>query len=219
MALTADQWYLKIKKFVPSWYFTNDEKTVCYTRGSFKAIAAVFAQLQADTDSQQAATFIMQSSAPVLDLLGDERSLARRPGEIDATYAPEVRDVLFLPVGITQLQAVVNAALNNGVGFFRENAKYGFWDEDNGEDDTFFWDCGNWWLEREKFYNWWILVIPYQTANAAQVLIDVIAAIESNKALGTTYDVLYDNEGHLVTEGGEALLTEDGEPIFFEEAP
>lgn len=219
MALTADQWYLKIRKFVPSWYFTGDEKTVCYTRGTFKAIAAVFAQLQDDTDSQQQSTFIMQSTAPVLDLLGDERSIARRPGEIDSVYRPEVRDVLFLPVGISQLQAVVNAALNNGVGFFRENAKYGFWDEDNAETDTFFYDCSNWWLEREKFYAWWSLVIPYQTANAAAVLTAVIAAIEANKALGTSYDVLYDNEDALETESGEDLLTEDGEVLNFEEAP
>lgn len=187
MSLTADQWYAKISKFVPSWYFEDKELSVCFTRGTFKAIAAVFAAVSTDTDDQQDETFIMDSDAPFLDLHGDERSFPRTIGESDATYRPEVRDSLFRPVGAEFIQAQVNAQLNNGVGQFYENYKNGFLDDAFFSDD----DVSRT-VAGAKWYDWWTVIIPVQTGgDLAQIKANVISVIETNKALGTTYDILW----------------------------
>src|SRR4051812_27763030 len=110
MALTQDQWFEKIKKFVPSWYF---EKYV-YAPAVFKAVAAVFQAIQEDTDDAQASTFILQSAAPVDDLHGDERNLPRGSGESDGSYNFRIQNALFVPVGGEQLQILIDNDLNNG---------------------------------------------------------------------------------------------------------
>ncbi len=194
MAQTADQWYEKIKRFVPSWYFEGEEKTICYTRGVFMGLAAVLAQVQDDVDSQQSATFIMSSDdvAPVTDLHGDERSIDRLVGESDADYRPRIRDGLFVPVGGVQIAAAVNAVLNNGEGFFFENAKYGFFDDAVNADALFCDDTESRLTESTKWYNWWTVIIPIQTAGVqATIMANIVAAIEANRAYGTTYDILY----------------------------
>lgn len=89
MALTQDQWYQKITKFVPSWYF---EKGVLSTP-VFKAISAIFQQIQQDSDDSQKSTFITQASAPILDLHGDERGKSRLAGELDPSYALRIQKI------------------------------------------------------------------------------------------------------------------------------
>lgn len=204
MAQTADEWYAKLKKFVPSWYFEGDEADVCYTRGVFKGLAAVMAQIQADCDDQQAVTFIMNAAdvAPFTDLHGSERSIPRKSAEIDTDYQPRIRDGLFVPVNQTEIESVVNACLNNGTGTFIENAIASFWDDDNTTaiffDDT---ADNSRWLESQKTYNWWTVIIPIQTAGVqATIMANIVAAIEANKAYGTTYDILYRSSSDTDTE-------------------
>jgi hypothetical protein len=219
VALNLSQWYAKITKFVPSWYFERKDVSGALSPGVFKAIASVFQQLQQDTDDQQASTFITESAAPVLDLLGDERNTPRTLGESDISYAPRVQLALFVPVGESQLQMGVDGLLNNGTAFFIENEQYGFWDDpDTSEDEGFLYydDDYSRWLELTKWYNWWTLIIPGQTAgDVTAILASVISFIEANKALGTTYDVLYDSD-FLVEEDGGSILQEDGTKIDLE---
>lgn len=192
MAQTADQWYAKLKKFVPSWYFEGDEQAVCYTRGVFKGLAAVMAAVQSDADDQQAVTFIMNAAdvAPYTDLHGSERSVIRQPGELDAAYKIRIRDGLFVQVGSIQLIPAVNAALNNGAGEFVENYQYGFFDD--AADSGFFYDTTSRYLESQKWYNWWTVFIPIQTGGVqADIMAAIVTAIELNRAMGTTYDILY----------------------------
>ncbi len=71
MAQTVDQWYDKITKFVPSWYFQDADLSVCFSRGVFMAIAAVFQQIQQDCDDMVQQTYIVANpTAPLIDLHG-----------------------------------------------------------------------------------------------------------------------------------------------------
>lgn len=204
MAQTATQWYAKISKFVPSWYFEGQEQSVCFTRGVFKGLAAVLAQCQQDADDQQAATFIMNTVdvAPITDLHGAERNTPRGGGESDSSYRPRIRDALFKPVGSAELAIAVNAVLHNGVGDFIENSQNGFWDD--GNTTAIFWDDAAdnaRWLDSHKWYNWWTLIVPIQTGGVqADIRTAIVAAIEANKAFGTTYDILYKSTSDTDTE-------------------
>lgn len=221
MALTKDQWYAKLKTWVPSWYFEGEEKTVCFTRGTFKGFAAILSQISQDCDDQVNSTYIMNAAdvAPIVDLHGAERNLTRN-GEIDSVYKPRIRDSLFKPVGSVQLAAAVNAVLVNGPAALIDNSSNGFFDDDNSTavcwDDT---AQNARWLESQKWYNWWTLIIPNQPpAQEDSVLTAVIAAIEANRAFGTTYDVLYLNQGLMIAETGEQLISESGDILITEDS-
>ena len=226
MAQTQGQWLAKISKFVPAWYFENKEANVCFTVGVFNGIAAVFAQIAADVDSQQASTFILDSAAPVTDLHGDERSLPRLTSEADGAYAGRIQNCLFQPVGVAKLYAVIQASMNNGDPVLIENEVYGFYDDpDISENPGFLYfdDYYSRWLNLTKFYNWWTLITPQQTAGVdATIQANIVAAIEANKALGTTYDIKYettDSPGDadaLETEDGIQLMTESGSGLVTE---
>ena len=220
MAQTAAQWFTKISKFVPSWYFAGSEQTVCYTRGVFKGLAAVLAQVQQDCDDAQAATFIMNTAdvAPITDLHGAERSVLRKAAEADSAYRPRIRDGLFAPVGNVELLALINAQIS-GTAILIENSSSMFWDEDNST--AFFWDDASdsaRWLISQKTYNWWTLVLPAQDGTRVAVWAAVIAVIEANKAFGTTYDIYAETQDFILDEDGGYMLMEDGEKIITEES-
>lgn len=89
MGITQQQYFDKITKFVPSWWFT----TYKYTPALFQAIAGVFSQISADCDDQQRETFITQANAPFLDLHGEERTKPRVVGELDPAYALRIQQI------------------------------------------------------------------------------------------------------------------------------
>lgn len=200
MALTAAQWFSKLKKFVPGWIFEKDVNS----QAIFQAEAAVCHQIQQDTDDAQTSTFITDAVAPVLDLHGDERSLPRNTGELDAAYSARVQNCLFVPVGETQLQLAIDQQLNNGSAFLIENEQYGFLDDADVSETPGIPYCDDYYtrvISGHKWCNWWTVIIPIQTAGSAPVIqAGLIAAIESNKALGTTYDVLYESSSDTDTD-------------------
>lgn len=217
MALNQSQWYAKITKWVPGWMF----KKKILSPAVFQAIAAVFAQIQKDTDDAQTSTFITESAAPVLDLHGDERTIPRLTGELDASYAPRVQSGLFVGVGQQLLESVIDPILFSGDAFMIENEQYGFYDDPDVSMTPgypYYDDYWTRWLDHQKWYNWWTLIIPDQTGAPSITLIQqaIIAVIETNKAFGTTYDVL-DETGSGITIGSEAgqdLDTEGGSGII-----
>ena len=89
MALTQQQWYEKLRKFVPSWTFEDEKTSVAV----FQAIAAVLAQVQSDADASFNATFLSRSTAPILDVEGDERGVARLTDEEDSSYYPRIQRI------------------------------------------------------------------------------------------------------------------------------
>ena len=192
MSLNQAQWKAKIEKFVPSWYF---EQSAGLADAVFDAIAAVLAQVQSDVDSQQDSTFILDSSAPILDLLGQERGCIRNAGESDATYAVRIQNSLLTPVGRSEMQTVIDNCLNNGTAFIFENSQVGFLDDPDTSDTPGFAYLDDYytrWVDSTKMYNWWTVIVPIQTGGVdADIQAAIVSVIEANKALGTTYDILY----------------------------
>lgn len=195
-AQTLQQWHDKIERWVPSWWFQNQFGNQI-ADAIFWGQAAVYQRIEQDMLDQQSSTFITQSPAPIIDLLGDERSLPRNSGESDSAYESRVQNCLFLAVNETEIQAVVNADLNNGSVFFIENFSYGFFDDADLTETPGFLYFDDYWsrvLDVTKFYNWWTLIVPLQTGGTdATIQAAVVSAIEANKALGTTYDILYES--------------------------
>lgn len=74
---------------MPQWWFTKFQ----YSPALFQAIAGMFSQITQDADDQQQQTFILESTAPFLDLLGDERSKYRMSSEVDPLFAKRVQNI------------------------------------------------------------------------------------------------------------------------------
>lgn len=220
MGLTTDQWYDKLKSWVPSWYFEGDEQQVCFSRGVFKGFAAILSQVQEDCDDQQASTFIMNDKdiAPIIDLHGAERNQPRN-GELDAPYKIRIRDSLFKHMDESALADSINAQLESGTVTMIENSQNGFFDDDIST-AIFFDDSADnsRWLDSHKWYNWWTAIIPLQPdADRDTIFANVIAAIEANKAYGTTYDILYNQDAFMVSEEGDQLVDEEGTELLITE--
>ena len=68
------------------------------------------------------------------------------------------------------------------------------------------------WLDGGKWYNWWTVLVPIQTAGVpATIAGNMVSAIESNKALGTTYDIVFEVTDDILEEDGiNYILEEDG---------
>lgn len=204
-AQTVDQWFAKLKKWVPSWYFENKfNRNVAVTEAIFYGAAAVYQQIEQDMLDQQAATFLLSSPGPIIDLLGDERSLPRIAGESDASYEVRVQNSLFRNVGEVELQALIDSQLHVTPSFLIENEQDFFFDDADvslTHGIPYFDDYWSRFLMIEKTYNWWTVIIPLQTGGVdATIMTNVIAIIEANKALGTTYDVLYQDSADTDTD-------------------
>jgi hypothetical protein len=90
MALTQSEWFDKLKSFVPGWRFSSDSAP---TIAVFQAVAAVLAAVEEDSEDQFNATFLTRSVTPVLDLLGNERSIPRIPDEPPALYVARMQQI------------------------------------------------------------------------------------------------------------------------------
>jgi hypothetical protein len=109
MALTQQQWYTKLKGFVPSWWFEKQQYAVAY----FNAMAAVFAQVDQDSDDQKNAVFLTRSTTPILDLSGEEQGEITRMGaEQDPSYVTRIQritsatDPIDIKTAVDELLAV-----------------------------------------------------------------------------------------------------------------
>lgn len=116
MALTKDQWFLKIKSWLPEWWFEKQNHQVAALYG----LAAVLSELDQETDNHLAQTFISQSDAPVLDAHGDERNVDRLDGELNSPYSNRIRHIVNQS-NPTALKALVDSLLTRGKSTIREH--------------------------------------------------------------------------------------------------
>jgi hypothetical protein len=109
MALSQEQWYQKLRNWVPTWFFENEKYQVAY----LQALAKVLSVSQQSVEDTQAETFIVQSSVPFLDLHGSERSTERLAGELDGSYKIRVQS-LGNNVSRPALKRIVDSILQVG---------------------------------------------------------------------------------------------------------
>lgn len=88
--LTKEQWYAKIKTFVPSWFWTTELNNKAWA----SAVAKCAEQLQIALAESINDTFIMEAAAGVLDTHGAERSTTRVQDELDGPYAVRVQSLV-----------------------------------------------------------------------------------------------------------------------------
>lgn len=200
MALSQQQWFEKLRSWVPSWWFEQDEYTTAVVQG----MAALCASMQEQAEAHYTETFILEAVAPFLDAHGDERSLERFDEEEDAGYRERIRHLINL-CNRPAIKAIVDALLLVGECEIRE-----------GYNNTAYADRGCY-ADRgdiifEHFYNAFLIVVPPQTlpaehfvdrdsyadrsvyagseTTAEQVYAQIIASVDRAKALGVEYMVV-----------------------------
>jgi hypothetical protein len=116
MALTTEQWFLKIKSWLPDWWFEQPNHQVALLHG----IAAIFAELDQEADNHVNETFISKSTAPVLDAHGDERNVDRLDGELDGPYSSRIRYIVNQS-NPQAIKTLVDSILARGKSTIREH--------------------------------------------------------------------------------------------------
>lgn len=94
MAQTIPQWQAKVIKWVPSWaQIDRPDESALVTTAVLYAAAALFQQIEQDMSDHQQATFLLDASAPILDLEGKERGILRNADETDPLYKGRIQRV------------------------------------------------------------------------------------------------------------------------------
>lgn len=88
--LSKEQWYLKLRSWVPRWFFESEY----YNVSIFNAIAKLLSTTQDSAEAHFVETFIIGSSGEFLDAHGFERNIERIPGEPDVLYAKRVQQIV-----------------------------------------------------------------------------------------------------------------------------
>jgi hypothetical protein len=201
MALTQDEWYDKLRSWVPSWFFERPIYQVAY----FKALAATLAQAQADAAEHLGETFLLQGTEPFLDAQGDERSVDRLTLEADDVYARRVQR-LVAQVDKVSIKAIVDGIIRNAECKVIEG-----WEANYCVRETF--------MSRDEYltdyrYNAFTIVTPANTSQhepysfcdreafcdredwvgtvtlTEDVYASIVAALNQAKALGTLYRIV-----------------------------
>ena len=86
---TQEQWYQKIRSFIPEWYFEEEDNQEAHIQG----LAKMFSVMEQDIIDHVMATYIEYAEASTLEEHGDERSVVRSQGELDAQYRERIRNI------------------------------------------------------------------------------------------------------------------------------
>jgi hypothetical protein len=116
MALTKQDWYDKLKSWLPSWMFESPE----YQEAVYTALAKILSSGQFEAEDFFNQSFITRAAGSYLDLHGQERSVERLPGELDTTYSTRIRNYTNQS-NIVSIQALVDALLINGQATISED--------------------------------------------------------------------------------------------------
>lgn len=207
MALTQQQWYDRLKSWVPTWVFENED----VNRAHYMAFAKVLHTVQTDAEALAAQTFLDDAAGSVLDLHGSERGVNRLAGELDATYRDRIRYIVNATT-YSNILAKLTGVLNNGTPQIIENWLYGY-----ADDAIFADDLTAVYLSGTKNYDRFTVAIPVQTiVDDTAVKTAILSVLDENKALGVFYDVIYGVILYITDEGGDSLLFEDGDFILGE---
>lgn len=208
MALTKEQWFQKLKSWVPPWVFEREE----YNKAVFMAGARLLSEAEGEAERLHAQTMILTADSEHLALHGSERSVERLDGESIESYRHRVRHIEST-ISEPTLFELVKALLTNGEPIFFENWQQGFSDSD------FFADCDDSVAtSKAKNYNRFTVIIPVQESNFEFIKSAVVRVLDDNKAWGVLYDVHFKFFVLITGEGDEIPTYEDGGMILGEGA-
>ena len=203
MALTKEQWYERLKGWVPSWVFESEVNN----KAVFMAAAELLAAVEVESENLRAQTYLLDASGSYLDLHGSERSVTRYAGESDDSYRQRIRYIENTTSRQTLFE-LVKAVMSNGDPIIVENWQSGF------ADAGFYADCAdNVAVSKRKNYNRFTVIVPPQTGDDSYIKGAIVQVLDDNKALGVFYDVEYKIVTTIIGEGGDTLTMEDGSEI------
>lgn len=206
MSLSKDQWYQRLKSWVPGWLFTDGDSEV--TDAVFYAMAKLLATMEEERAELLAFTFIDTATNPYLELHGDERGVDRLPGESDTLYRQRIKTRnISSKSSLPEIDLIAQEAMTVKV-VVREDFAWGVFCDAGS-----YLNCGDIlfdWIENGGFS-----VVVNQGADPDEVDA-MIASINRNKAFGVLYRVVERFTDSLALEDGSPLLTEDGDPLELE---
>lgn len=200
MALTQEQWYQKIRGFVPTWWFEDEENQDAHAY----ALAKLLADHQVNLEAHIAETFIATATGTTLDDHGSERTIPRLTGEFDAQYrlrvqrlknqsnCPDLLELInqLLMVGEAEILEDFDsdlfmdreAFLNRGDVLIEDIVNVFSVIVDEQKHDPYSFEDREYFIGREDFMG---------TAESSQYVFDLLAeALSKNKAEGVKYRVI-----------------------------
>lgn len=120
MASTKEQIYKRLISFVPSWWHQGKEESIAVAH--FMGIAAVFEKLELELDNHLSQTFICEATGAYLNEHGSERNLERRTGEINASFANRIKNIINT-TSCPEIKRVVDALLQVGESVIQEDTE------------------------------------------------------------------------------------------------
>lgn len=201
MALTKDQWFAKIRTWVPEWFF----EAGYFQTADFQGIAAVFALLETSVEEFRDETFITKADGAYLDMHGAERSVPRLPMEVDhPNYDARIRSIVNVSDRVS-LKRLVDSLLVVGESTIVEHAYGSAYLNRN----TYFNRAA---VLSEIYYNAFSIVIPPQihdpfdflnrttfanresflgtNESSLELFKQIVEAVNNAKAFGVLYRIL-----------------------------
>lgn len=199
MALTKDQWLIKIKRLVQTWVSERPDANAVLS-----GIAAVLAEQQKSAEDHVNETFIDLGSDEYVELQGDERSVTRLPGEGLSSYRQRVK-MITNQSNVPALKQLVDAILIRGTSTFIEHyAATNFLNRGAFLNRNI--------IDYDVLYNAFTILIDYQipeptsflnrgaflnreflngsSISSDAVFKNIIEAVNKNKAYGTVYRLI-----------------------------
>lgn len=175
MGLTQDQWYAKLRSFLPAWFWETENLQV----GHAKALAKVLEQTQSDADDHLAETFISDATGKFLLQHGAERGIAKLSGESDDTYRERIRNISNRG-NIVAIIALVDSIVTTGTNTVKEH-----WKDGPAFNRTVY--CNR----RGTFMEVRVLMFSVIINEQTQAIYDaLVAALDEARVLGVLYQII-----------------------------
>lgn len=118
MALTQQQWYERLRTWVPTWVFETEDTNVAI----FQSIALLLSLQQLSAEEFKAQTYLGTATGIWLDLHGAERGVTRLAGELDDQYRIRIRKASTISqLSVPSIKEIVDSFLIMGQATIRED--------------------------------------------------------------------------------------------------
>lgn len=196
--MSQASWYEKLKSYVPSWVFEEEEKS----EAIFQGLAAVLDRVDGDYRQHILETQIDNSSEEYLKQMGKERGIFQLTGEPISAYRQRVKEIVNRS-NCPLIKAIVDSIIINGESIIVEHDNFGLYYMNRAA----YLNRGL--LPTELLYNAYTVFVPDQTpqpvtflsresflsreetlgSSESSILLfqHIVEALNINKGFGTVY--------------------------------
>lgn len=196
--MSQETWYNKLKSYVPSWVFEEEEKS----EAIFQGMAKVLCQVEDEFRAHIAETFIDTATEEYLLEHGRERGIDRLSGESLEAYRQRVKRIGNRS-NCPEIKEIVDALLLNGESTILEHS----------DTDNFYFNRGSYAntgvIPTDLLYNAFTVIVPNQirdpqsfanrenfsnredimgsNESSIELFQRIVEAVNKNKAFGVQY--------------------------------